>query len=355
MKLTSNRILAATIVATSIACFFAHQYAATAVVLFCAPTLLAFAQPQLGIQGIAFDVQLTNFAHGIAPDYTSSLAELMAPQCIAPAASGQYVAFDDDEAFRYVDTRRALGGKGARLTIHSDEPTFNCDPHSIEIATDTFEYEKVGDAGIPMLREAKIRTLVSRNALSREKRVFDAYSGGTSAEGGLGVWTDADVDPIDELNSIVTDLATETGQSSIYLVVGLNALLQLGKHPKVLARFPGAALINVTAEVLGRMLLFPVQVKVAMLPIATEKVGKTAVKTIIAGAKVYALLSQPNPSPFDPSAAKTFTTRLGQVQGVGVYQEPPFAEINFMAWSEDIKMTGTKCVKRIDVTTGAIS
>src|SRR5689334_10363202 len=117
MKLISNRILAAAIVVTALACFAFHQPLAGAVVLFGAPTLLAFAQPHFGIVGIAFDVQLTNFAHGIAPDYTSALAELMAPQCVAPAAAGQYVAFDDDDAFRYVDTRRALGGKGARLTI----------------------------------------------------------------------------------------------------------------------------------------------------------------------------------------------------------------------------------------------
>jgi hypothetical protein len=43
------------------------------------------------------------------------------------------------------------------------------------------------------------------------------------------------------------------------------------------------------------------------------------------------------------------------VDGVGFVEKPPFAEVNFMAWSEDIKLTGTKCVKRIDVTTGAIA
>jgi hypothetical protein len=307
------------------------------------------------MKGISFDVQLTTFAHGIAPDYTKALAEIMAPQCIAPAAAGQYIKFDDDQAFRAVDTRRALGGKGHRLTIDSTAPTFNCSPHSIEIPTDVFEYEKVGEAGIQMLREAKIRTLVSRNALSREKRVYDAYAAGTAAEAGLGTWTNAAKDPIDELNSIVVALATETGNSDIHLVIDINSLQQAGKHPKVLARMPGADLINFSAERLAKALILPVIVHVGAMPIALEKEGKAAAKGVIGTGKVYAFLTQPNPSPFDPSAAKTFTTNLGQVQGVGYYEEKPFAEVNYLAWSEDIKMTGAKCVKRIDVAVGAIA
>lgn len=307
------------------------------------------------MKGIVFNVQATNYAHGIAPDLTSSLAELMAPQCVQPAASGQYIQFDDDEAFRYIDTRRAIGGDMAMIDFPAGSPHFNCVPHALGIGTDSFERERVGEAGLQMLRESKIRTLVSRNALSREKRVFDAYATGTNAEAGLGTWTNAAKDPIDELNTIVVGIARNTGNANIHLVLGLDVLQQLGKHPKVQGRFPGAQMINVTGEVLSKMLLIPVQVHPAVMPVAMEKTGKAANKQFIASGKVYALISQPNPSPFDPSAAKTFTTNLGQVQGVGFVDKPPFAEVNFMAWSEDIKITGTQCVKRIDVTMGDIA
>lgn len=306
-------------------------------------------------KGISYDVQLTNFAHGIAPDFTSALAELLAPQTVAPAAAGQYISFDDTEAFRYIETRRAIGGDMALIDMPSTAPRFNCEPHALGIATDNFELERVGDAGLNMLRESKVRTLVSRNALSREKRVFDAYSAGTTAEAGLGVWTSAGVDPIDELDMIIADLATGTGIADIHLVIGLDALRQARKHPKVKDRFPGALALNINAAALMSLLILPVKIHVAMLPIVSEKTGKAGVKTIVAGSKVYALISQNNPSPYDPSAAKTFTTRLGQVQGVGTVQRPPFSEINFLDWSEDIKITGSACVKRIDVTTGAIA
>lgn len=307
------------------------------------------------MRGLPFDAQLTAFAHGIAPDYTSSLAEIMAPQCVAPAAAGQYISFDDDESFRYIETRRAIGGDMAMIEMPATSPTFSCDPHALGISTDVFEMEKVGEAGLAMLRESKVRTLVSRNALSREYRVFKAYEDGVSAESGLGVWTDDDKDPIDELNGTLTDLATATGRASIDLVVGIGALRQLGKHPKVLAKLPGAEVINVTAARLADMLILPgVRVHVAMMPIALQKTGKAASKTIIGKDKIYALISQRNPSPFDPSAAKTFTTKLGQVQGVGTFEKKPFAEVSFVAWSEDIKLTGSQCVKRIDVTTGDV-
>jgi hypothetical protein len=307
------------------------------------------------MKGASISAALTAFAHGIAPDYTSPLAEIMAPQCVAPAAAGSYIAFDDDESFRYVNTRRALGGKPVRIELPATAPTFDCKPHALEIPTDDFELEKVGEAGVGTLREAKVRTLVSRSAISREYRVFQAYADGTTAESGLGTWTNAAKDPIDEINTIVIGVALATGSSNVHLTIALNALQQLGKHPKVLARFPGAQIVNVTGDILAKMLLIPVTVHVAMMPIATEKTGKTATKGIIGSAKVYAFITQANPSPYDPSAAKTFTTRYGQVDSVGFYEEKPFAEINYMSWSEDVKLTGTQCVKRIDAAIGDIA
>lgn len=306
-------------------------------------------------KGISYDVQLTSFAHGIAPDFSSSLAELMAPQCIAPAASGHYIAFDDDEAFRYIDTRRALGGDMAMIDFPTSAPTFNCNPHALGIATDDFELQKVGELGLQQLRESKVRTLVSRNALSREKRVFDAYANGTTAEAGLGTWTSATVDPIDEIDTIISDLVTQTGVSKVELVISLPALKQLRSHPKIKARFPGADVISISPDAITRMLILPVTIHVAMMPIVLEKTGKAGTKVNIVGSKVYALISQANPSPYDPSAAKTFTTTRGQAKGVGVFLKEPFAEVSYVDWSEDIKITGSKCVKRIDVTTGAIA
>src|SRR4029450_6216893 len=129
---------------------------------------------------------------------------------------------------------------------------------------------------------------------------------GTTAEVDLGVWTDDDKDPIAEINAVLVALATQTGIAKIDLVVGLNALEQIGKHPKVQGRFPGAQLINVTATVLEKMFLIPVKVHVAMIPFVAEKVGKAGNKAIIGGSKIYAIISQKNPSPYDPSAAKTF-------------------------------------------------
>lgn len=307
------------------------------------------------MQTASLNAGLTNFAHGIAPDYTSALAEIMAPQCVAPAAAGNYLNFDSDEPFRYVNTRRALGGRAVRIELPATSPSFDCKPHALEIPTDHFELEKVGEANVGLLRESKIRTLVSRSAISREFRVFQAYADGTTAESGLGAWTSASVDPIDELNSIVIGVALATGSPNVHLTIALNALQQLGKHPKVLARFPGAPLVNVTGDMLAKLMLIPVTVHVAMMPIATEKSGKAASKGFVGSAKVYAFITQANPSPYDPSAAKTFTTRLGQVDSVGFYEEKPFAEINFMAWSEDIKLTGTECVKRIDASIGTIA
>src|SRR5438874_1992724 len=85
---------AAIIAVATVFCLVNNHVWPAAFVAFCGTNILA--KPTLNlarIQGIAFDVQLTSFAHGIAPDFSSALADLMAPQCIAPAAAGQYIAF----------------------------------------------------------------------------------------------------------------------------------------------------------------------------------------------------------------------------------------------------------------------
>lgn len=309
----------------------------------------------MAAQGIEYDVQLTNFAHGIAPDLTKPLAELMAPQCVAPAGFGHFVKFDDDEAFRWADMRRARGGDIAMIEMPSNSGKFSCDPFALGIPIDVDEKRAVGDAGMSQLRESKTRTLMSREAVSREKRVFDAYDAATTALAGLGVWTNAAKDPIDELDGMISDLATATGSSDINLVVSLSALRQIRKHPKVRGLFPGSSAgINVNAGVLAGLLIMPVNLKIASMPIAMEKSGKTASKVLIGGGKIYAFVSAANPSPYDPSAFKTFTTTQGQVRGIASYQKPPFVEVLYMDYSEEILLTGAQCVSRIDVTTGNI-
>lgn len=307
------------------------------------------------VQGIVYDQQLTSFAHGIAPDISKPLAELMAPQCVAPAGFGHYVKFDDDEAFRWADMKRARGGDIAMIELPAGAGKFSCDPYALGIPIDVDETRAVGEAGMTQLRESKTRTLVSREAVSREKRVFDAFAANTTAIGGAGTWTSAAADPIDELDGMIADLATVTGSSDINLVISLSALRQLRKHPKVRAHFPGASLINVSAQVLSSLLIMPVNIKIASMPIAMEKSGKAASKQLIGAGKIYAFISSPNPSPYDPSAFKTFTTTLGQVRGVGSYQKPPFVEVLYMDYSEEILLTGTQCVSRLDVALGAIA
>lgn len=304
----------------------------------------------------AYDSHLTNFAHGLAPDINKGLADIMAPEVEAPSAGGHYKSYDTDDAFRVYDTRRALGGKGRRIEMDATDPRFDCSPHALEIAIDDFEYEKAGAGNENRLKEAKVKTLISVNALSREKRVFDVYEAGTTAEVGAGDWTDPTVDPIDELDAIIADLAIETGRTPTDLVLGLPALQQARKHPKVMSRFPGIAMLNINAKAIEGLLILPVRVHIGMLSYTSAKPGKKGVaKETIVGSRVYALLNTPSPTEFDPSAAKTFVTRRGSVQGVRLYREEPHADIAELDWSEDIKLTGAMCVKRIDVTTGSIS
>lgn len=304
---------------------------------------------------VAYNPTLTSYAHGLAPDLTKGLADILAPEVVVPAGMGQYKKFNDEQAFRIYETRRAMGGKGRRIEFEATDPKFDCSPNALEISIDDDERSKAGADNESRLEEAKTKVLVSSAALARESHVLSAYDVGTVAEGGVGVWTSAAVDPIDELDEILADLATQTGMMPSDLAIGLPAMQQIRKHPKVKARFPGIEILSIGPSQLAALLIFPVRIHVGILSKAINKPGKAGGKANMMGARIYAVVNTPSPTEYDPSAAKTFTTNSGGVRGVKKYREEPHADILLVDWSEEIQITGTACVKRIDVTTGAIA
>lgn len=301
---------------------------------------------------VAYNPTLTNYAHGLAPDISKGLADILAPEVVVPAGAGQFKAYDDDQAFRIYNTRRAMGGKSRRVEFEAEDPKYDCSPHGLEIAIDDAEKDRAGEDNVPRLEEAKTKVLVCTASLAREKRVLDMFEEGTQAVGGAGDWVDPDVDPIDELDGILADLATQTGQVPTDVCIGLPALQQLRKHPLVRARFPGAPVVSINAAAITSLLILQVNVHIGVLSATTVKPGKVGNKANMLGARIYALVNSANPTEYDPSAAKTFVTNRGGVRGVKKYRDEPHADILLVDWSEDARITGTKCVKRIDVTTG---
>jgi len=295
---------------------------------------------------------LTNYATGVAQDLESSLAEFIAPTVEVPSTLGQFKKFDDKNAFQVYETARAVGGSANRIEFETTDPSYNCKPQALEITVDDSERD-AADAEDPIrLDESKVKTLVTTSSVSHEYKVINKTIGALTPVADLGNWYDPNVDPIEEIDSQIQVIATNTGMMPNGLAIGLPAWAAIRKHPKVIARQPGAALIGLTVGQFAAMLLNPgIEVRVGILARDTTKMGKAAAKVNIVGANVLIFLRSKNPTQYDPSFAKSFTGRRGGVTSVRTYREEPFSDVHLVDWSEDIQITSTICGKLIAVVT----
>lgn len=298
------------------------------------------------------EVTLRAYAMGLMQDVASALAEFMAPIVPVGVATGKYKEFSSKQAFQVYDTSRALGGAVTRIKFEATDPTYDCTPQGLEVPIDDHEREQAGtdDSEAQQgLEEAKTRTLVINAALSREVKVF-GLAAALAAEANMGNWTSPDSDPIGELNKIIETIATRAGMMPNALAFGLGAYRALVSHPKVKA---DCGITGSTCDpkmVVAKLLNPAIDLRVGVLSRDTVKFGKDKAAVNVVGANVYCFIRQGNPTAYDPSFMKTFVTRSRGVDDVISYRdESANSDIYKVAWSEDVKVTGTACAARLEI------
>lgn len=294
---------------------------------------------------------LTSYAKLIAPDLTKGAADFIAPSVQVPATLGHYKAYNDKQAFQNYDTRRGVGGKAKRMLVDSTDPTYNCEANSLEYAIDDIQRAQAG-VGDPLGQEkAGIQALLSNAAISHEKQVFDTIASGVSAVGGVGVWSNNSNNPITELNAQIEALATLTGRMPNRILFGLTAFRIYTGNTNVLSYFPGAPVITVDSMTEKGLLINPeIEMKVAHMPFDSNKMGKAASKSQIAGSEVYIFFASSAPNLLDPSFAKTFRGGEGGVTQVRQYRDEGVrSDVFAVDWSVDIQITSSISAKRITV------
>lgn len=294
---------------------------------------------------------LTNYATGVAQDKTSALAEFMAPTVPVGATVGKHKKFDDRNDFQVLDTERALGGPANRIEFGAEDADYNCRPHALEAPIDDAERDAAGDDQLG-LEQSKAATLVTSAVLSHEVRVHSKILAGVSAASGLGKWSQPDVDPVDEIDSLIEAIANETGRMPNALMFGLGAWRKFRGHPKVIARQPGATLQGLTPEAAGGMLLNPsIELRIGVLAGNAAKFGATRNVSNIAGLNVLVFYRSATPSLYDPSLAKTFRGNRGGIQSVRVYRaDSNRSDMLAVDWSEDVQVVSAICGKRLAIT-----
>jgi len=313
------------------------------------------------IASATLNYQLTAYAQGLWNDLSDvvKLAERLAPTTPVPGASGQYKKFDDKNSFKPEKTARALGGDPTLIGFSASDDTYNCKPQALEVRVDKIEDQQAGSEGNPvaaqLLDEGKIRALLNKTALSHVLDVTNYVLANVSATAQLGVWSNTDIDPIDQLDQEILALALNCGSTSnIKLTMDVSAWNALRNHPKVKARavFGAASTIgSITIAQLAAALVVPVDIMVANIVYDTAALGQASNKTRLMSGIVLIHYSIPGATLYDPSAFKCFTVGGGSPIGnVMTYTAPnQLWRGHLLDWSRDIKLTSNLSIRRLNI------
>lgn len=299
---------------------------------------------------------LTAYAQGLSNDLMGAMdiINALCPTVQVGGASGQYKEFNDRNSFTVYNTGRGMGGSAKRILFEASDASFNAKPQALEVTVDEFERQQAGGAenilGQQRLDQAKVRALLNSTALSHADKIVQYVIDNTTAVSERGNWSNASVDPIDQLDEQLDALTLDVGSAQfINLVLGTGAWRTLRNHPKTKARCNGVQVGGITREQLQAMLMIPVNVVIGHLAKASNAEGQTIAKTRVVGSNAILTYSVPSPTEYDPSAFKCFTTGDGNIESVRSYQDGPRVEVHAIDWSEDLKKTSSLAVKRLAI------
>ena len=300
---------------------------------------------------------LTNYAHMLTQDLAPmrALAQVLAPVVPTGATSGLFNKFDSTMAFKaYADlvARRAIGGQAQMIEFLSDTANYNLKPYGLRISIDQFERDQAGDA-VSLLEEAKTRTLTVNCWLSYLVHLITLIKASVTAAAGKGVWTNANVDPIAEINEQIKAVWLATGILPNRVVMDFGAWCVLCGNPLILKRMPGADIAEVSPMRIKRLLVNP-NATIDVIETATLYGGglgnAAATRVGITGGSVFVLYNSPTPTPYDPSFMKTFAVTPTMFTEVFTYRQEPHQDIYENDWTCEPQVVAASCCKRIDVT-----
>lgn len=304
------------------------------------------------------NVPLTTYAQGIMQDRLAAykLANLLCPIVQVGAASGQFKVFDERNDFLVEDMKRPIGGPRHRLGFDTSDDSYACKPYGVEIPVDDFELDLAGNqnpvAG-ELVTQGKMRSMLARKATGYAKRVVDFVFANLTPVAGRGNFSNADIDPIDQLDEQLEALSDTVGTTeNINLILSTNVWRKIRSNAKVKARLGITGGLSLTRQQLVDGLLFPVNLEISALSYTGTKRGQaTVAKASVVGSYAILLHSVPNPTIYDASAFKCFSTSSVLVDAVKTYREENAnSDIHAMDWSEDIKRTGAACAKLLAIT-----
>lgn len=285
--------------------------------------------------------KIREYAQGRARDATGEVADFVAPTVEVSTFTGKYSQYDERTRFKIPETLRSIGGDATRLEFAKTDKLYDCSPHALDVPLDNIEIEEAD--GENLLMEAADES-AALGGMAHEAEVLDLSVNALVPVAGLGEWSNAAKDPVDELNKLIVEVYLAAGgypSIEVGILLDPNGLLKFFANPKVKAYFPGAKEIAPTIENLKRLLVGKIEVQTTWLAVDTTAAGLAPDMQFKLSNKSLIFARSSAPTRRDPSFMKTFRPR-GRWMVPGTYQKPDGrGEVVKMDWAKDVKVTNS--------------
>jgi hypothetical protein len=290
---------------------------------------------------------LNQFAKGLFQETASPLADFLAPVVPTGAASFSVIDYAKRSGFQVPSAKRAIGGDSTAVMTDGERVNISLSPYALHDIVDNHELDLATTGeGSRILREARIRNLVSQAGNSRLNETLAVLRAGVSAT--ASVWSTS-ADPVELIDAQMLAIADKLGMVPNRVVFNLGAWVIFKNHSKVIARYPGANKVNPSIDDVGSLFINPNAVCRVATTVNDAKLNATSSKSRALATEVWVYFAEENANQFDASAFKTFRVQLNPFGGVRVSQKD-FGEKMIVEWTEAAYVNNAEAAARLTVT-----
>lgn len=296
---------------------------------------------------------LLQYAQGAAQDATQPVADFLAPTVPVGFQIGRFKKFTEKNRFHIPKTLRGMGGRATELSFSTEDKTFNCKPHALDFPVDNLEELEAENSGLESVLEEGATLVAEVAGLAHEKTVID-----TALES-VGAGTDVNFntgDPVALIDAEILNVIKQARYGSLMgvgVLFGATAFSRFKNSPLCRARFVtagGNAIPNITAESASSLLLGSPETRVSYMVFDAAEEGLADSMQFVLDASVLIFARKATPSRRDPSFMKTFRLASKYMVPGSYTREDGRAEVAKFDWSEDVQITNTTAVSRINPT-----
>jgi len=305
------------------------------------------------LASISSNPTLKEFAQGAAQEAIQPVADFIAPTVPVATMNGRYKVYTEKNRFHIPDTLRAMGGRATELRFDATDAAFNCEPHALDYPIDNLERMEA-DALEDSLREGAV-AVAEVAALAHEKKVIDMALAAAGA--GTGKTWDSSADPVEDIDTAILSVLKAAKYGSLMgigVLFGATAWKGFKNAANVRARFitgskSAKSLAVPNEDIASQLFLAQPEVKTSFMVYDSAAEGLAASIGFVLDTSVLIFARKANPTRRDPSFMKTFRL-MNKFMVPGSYvREDGRAEVAKFDWSEDVRVTNSAAVVRLNI------